>query len=80
MNQLNESKLIDIFRVVLEIDSDDLYVSSVRRIAEQRWDSLAHVSIVAAIESEFGVHLEIADMERMSSFAATRLLLEEKGL
>ena len=75
----NEIKLAEIFRVVL--DFDDIYdVSSVRRLAEAKWDSLAHVSIVAAIESEFGLHLEIADMERMSSFAATRLLLEEKGL
>ncbi|NKD56095.1 acyl carrier protein [Haematospirillum sp. 15-248] len=52
----------------------------VRKISEARWDSLAHVSMVAAVESEFGVNLDSTDMERMTSFAATRLLLEEKGL
>jgi acyl carrier protein len=55
-------------------------VKSLRRVAETRWDSLAHTSIVAAIESEFGVKLEIDDMDRMTSFAATRLLLQEKGV
>lgn len=79
MNTENESKLAEIFRIVLDLDVT-CDVLSLRRIAEPRWDSLAHVSIVAAIESEFGLHLEIGDMERMSSFVATRLLLEEMGL
>jgi len=79
MVSVNEEKLANIFRVILDFD-ENKDLSSVRRIAEAKWDSLAHVSISAAIESEFGLRLEIAEMERMSSFAATRLLLEEKGL
>ncbi len=80
MNSTNEKKLAEIFRIVLDLD-DDCDVLSVRRIAEARWDSLAHVSLVAAIESEFQLQLEVGDTEdRMSSFAATRLLLEEMGL
>lgn len=75
----NEQKLTEIFRVVLDFE-DDYDVSTVRQLAEAKWDSLAHVSIVAAVESEFGVSLDSAEMERMTSFAATRLLLEEKGL
>ena len=75
----NEIKLAEIFRVVLDFD-DNYDVSSVRQLTEPKWDSLSHMSIVAAIESEFGLNLESADMERMSSFTATRLLLEEKGL
>ena len=72
-------KLVEIFQVVLDVE-DGYDVKSVSRLDEKRWDSLAHVSIVAAIESEFSLHLEIADMDRMTSFEATRLLLEEKGL
>lgn len=79
MIEKNEIKLAEIFRVVLDLD-DGYDVYSVRRLTETKWDSLAHVSMVAAIESEFGLQLEILDMDRMSSFAATRLLLEEKGL
>jgi len=77
MISANEAKLVEIFQVVLDLDGD---VQSVRRVAERRWDSLAHTSMIAAIESEFGLQLEMDDMERMTSFAATRLLLEEKGL
>jgi acyl carrier protein len=79
MNAASEDKLRDIFVAILELD-EKAEVSSARRIATVRWDSLAQTSLIAAIESEFGLTLDIADMERISSFAATRLLLEEKGL
>jgi acyl carrier protein len=75
----NEKKLAEIFRVVLDFD-ESYEVSTVRRVAEAKWDSLAHMSLVAAVESEFGVNLDAADMDRMTSFAASRLLLDEKGL
>lgn len=80
MNSANEKKLVEIFTVILELENDNKNVLSISRLTEENWDSLAHVSIVAAIESEFGVTLESDQMERMSSFAATRLILEEKGL
>lgn len=74
-----EGKLVEIFQVVLDVE-DGYDVKSVRRLNERRWDSLAHTSLIAAIESEFCIRLEIAEMERMTSFAATRVLLEEKGV
>ena len=80
MNSANEKKLVEIFTVILELENDNKNILSISRLTEENWDSLAHVSIVAAIESEFGLNLESSDMERMSSFAETRLLLEEKGL
>ncbi|MBI4182454.1 MAG: acyl carrier protein [Proteobacteria bacterium] len=79
MTPEHEQKLKEIFRVVLEL-RDGADVATVRRVTEAKWDSLAHTSIVAAVESEFGIGLESADMDRMTSFAATRLLLEEMGL
>ena len=54
-------------------------VSNVRRMTTRKWDSLAHVSLVAAIESEFGVRLDTGDSERLSSFQAACLLIEEKA-
>ena len=51
-----------------------------RQINQKNWDSLAHVSLVTAIESEFEVTLDAADALRMTSYQATQLLLEEKGL
>lgn len=77
MNQHNEEKLQEIFKTIFENASD---VTRLRRLAESTWDSLANTSLLAAIESEFNIELDIDDMERMSSYAAVKLLLEEKGL
>ncbi|MBC7790930.1 MAG: acyl carrier protein [Anaerolineae bacterium] len=55
-------------------------VTGISQTSQQSWDSLAHVLLVAAIESEFGITLDAADQLRMPSFEATQLLLEEKGL
>lgn len=79
MNAINESKLREIFMSILDLD-DACDITSVRKINSERWDSLAQTSLVAAIESEFNVVLGIAEMERITSFAAAALLLEEMGL
>jgi acyl carrier protein len=78
MTSSTRATLEEIFRIVLQLD-DGRDVSSVRRITEPRWDSLAHTSIVAAIESEFSVRLDIKDDARITSFEAAEILLEEKG-
>jgi acyl carrier protein len=70
-------KLKAIFAVVLELEAAE-EITRARRIAAKKWDSLAQVSLIAGIESEFGVRLESRDHERMTSFAATELLLIEK--
>ena len=49
-------------------------------IRQKNWDSLATVSIVAGIESEFGVTIEASEYERLTSFEAVALLLDEKGI
>lgn len=74
--QISE-KLTEIFQVILDLPPD-LDVAHLRRLVEPRWDSLAQTSIIAAIESEFGIELELADMERISSFEAAKLLVNEK--
>ena len=71
-------KLQEIFRVVLNL-APDRDVTTVRQLNERNWDSLATVTLATAIESEFGVSIETVDAMRMTSYEATRLLLEEKG-
>jgi acyl carrier protein len=79
MTDTSAGKLQEIFRVVFELpDSAD--VTGVRQIGEGKCDSLAHMSLVAAIESEFGVSIDAVDALRMTSFQATQLMLEERGL
>jgi acyl carrier protein len=79
VNQKQIDILKDIFSAVLDLPlSYD--VTKVRMISESRWDSLATVSFMSAIESELGVQLNHDDVELMTSFQAVKLLLEQKGL
>ena len=64
-----------IFRAVFE-RPEGFDVSSTRQLTEAKWDSVAHVSLIAAIESEFGVTIDIGDSLEMTSFEAIKLYLE----
>ncbi|MBF0339395.1 MAG: acyl carrier protein [Magnetococcales bacterium] len=79
MRSDNEKKLQEIFRAILEMDADEA-VEPIRNLTEPRWNSLAHVSLIAAMESEYGLSFSIGEMDRITSYAAACLLLEEKGL
>jgi acyl carrier protein len=74
-----EIKLVEIFRVVLDVD-DDFDVLSLRRLDEPRWDSLAHISLVVGIEAEFGIKFSISDINQINSFRAALLLVEAKAV
>lgn len=79
MIEANQAKLKDIIRAVLELP-DGAEVEGVKRITTRRWDSLAQVSLIAAIEGEFNLTLPVADYGRFTSYKAIELLLDEKGL
>ena len=76
MNQI-EQKLLEIFSIVLEVENLE-EIKNIRRINEVKWDSLAHVSLLSAIENEFEILLDYDEKERVSSFKSTLLLLNEK--
>jgi len=77
MQATEETRLQAIFRAVFEVpQSRD--VTTVRQISEKTWDSLAHATLVAAIESEFGIAIDISDALEMTSFEATKQILSEK--
>ncbi|MGK2934864.1 MAG: acyl carrier protein, partial [Gemmatimonadaceae bacterium] len=58
---------------------DDADAAKVRRINTHRWDSLATATLVVAIESEFGIALDAQEIERLTSYEAILILLEEKA-
>jgi len=77
MNQENDVKLQAIFRLLFEnVDN----ITQLKQLSEPAWDSLATTTLIAAIESEFNILMNIDDMERMTSYGAVRLLMEAKGL
>lgn len=72
-------RLKSIFRVVLKLPGD-AEVDTLRQESTETWDSLAHVSLVVGLESEFGVSLDTADSLGITSYAEAMALLEAKGL
>lgn len=79
MTTSTAERLQEIFRAVLQLPAD-ADVTRVRRLSTDKWDSLAHVSLVVGIESEFGLALDTAESLRLTSYEAAEILLEEKGL
>lgn len=83
MSETFDRRLSDIFRAVFEI-APDADLEGVRQVTTTAWDSLGHVSLVTALESEFEVEISAADSLEITSFDAARLivqeLLEEKGV
>jgi acyl carrier protein len=74
-----DAKLSEIVRAVLQLPAD-ADISRARQLSVETWDSLAHVSLMIAIESEFGVSIDIADQITLTSVPAIRLYLEERGV
>jgi acyl carrier protein len=62
------------FRTSLDLPAD-AEVEGLRYQDNDKWDSLAHMSLIAAIEDEFSVMLDTDDVINLSSFVeATRIL------
>ncbi|HEV8509911.1 MAG TPA: acyl carrier protein [Gemmatimonadales bacterium] len=74
-----EAKLQDIIRAALELPRD-ADVTSARQPEIGNWDSLAHVSLMLGIESEFGVSIAVADQLNLTSYSAIRGYLEDQGV
>ena len=79
MDSQADTKLQEIFRAVFNL-APSADVTAIRQVSEARWDSLAHVSLVAALESEFQLRIDIAEALRLTSYKAAELLLREKGI
>ncbi len=77
MNEQQIALLSEIFRLVLELP-DDFDLARINRLNTSKWDSLANVTLLTAIENEFHVSLDTHDAERMSSFKSAQLLIGEK--
>ena len=79
MTPEGNAKLDEIVRSVLQLPANtDL--SRVRQLSVESWDSLAHVSLMLALESEFGISIDIADQIELTSVPAIQLYLEERGV
>ncbi|GIG60768.1 acyl carrier protein [Longispora fulva] len=75
----NLDRLRAAFRQSLDLTAEyDVDVLEYRGI--DKWDSLAHMSLVAEIEDVFDVMIDTEDVIDMSSFTKAREILEKNGV
>lgn len=74
-----ETTLREIVRSVLQLPGD-FDPTGARQLAVESWDSLAHASLMLAVESEFGINIDVGDQIRLTSYATIRQYLEDRGV
>lgn len=67
-----------VFRNTLEIEDNVLDGLKYQAIPE--WDSVGHMSLIAALEDEFGIMLEMEDIIELSSFEIGIEILKKYGV
>lgn len=55
--------------------TDDLTYQSIKQ-----WDSIGHMALVAAIETQFDIMMDTNDIIDMSSFAKAREIIQKYGI
>ena len=79
MTSHTRAKLEQIFRAVFELPPD-AEVTNIRQINLRKWDSLGHVLLISAIESEFGIQIDPLKSTKLMSFESLELYLSENAI
>lgn len=74
-----QDKLIGLFAAVLNVPAEELNEES-SPANEKRWDSLAAMQLVAAIEEQFDIELSTAEIMMMDSIGIARKVLRTKNV
>ncbi|GAB1689104.1 acyl carrier protein [Krasilnikovia sp. M28-CT-15] len=72
-------RLRDVFRTALDLPAGAV-VDELHYQDNEKWDSLAHMSLIAALEDEFSVMIDTEDVINMSSFAEAMRILGKYGV
>ncbi len=71
--------LEELVAAVLDLELSEVSLDSSRENTE-KWDSLAQLSILSAVEDTYGVTLSTDQMMQVDSVRAIRALLKTKGI
>lgn len=80
MLEVNKEKLISILIEVFNLeDNENMNSLEDFKLIEDNlhWDSLAIISLIAALESEYEIVLEAADYEKIDSLESINNILEK---
>ena len=72
-------QLRDAFRTALDLPAT-AEVDDLRYQDNEKWDSLAHMSLIATLEDEFQVMIDTEDVINLSSFKEAVRILGEYGV
>lgn len=75
----NDDKLRQAFTATMKIDAAEV-VDTLAYGQHAEWDSLAHMAMVAELETAFGVMLDTEEIIAMSSVAEVRRILGGHGV
>jgi len=75
----NIEKYNQIFMNVLEVKQDDLN-DELTFVALERWDSLAHITLITELEDIFEIIFETQDILNFGSYENGKILLEKYGV
>ncbi len=77
MNDERTERLAAVFRAALGL-GPRCDVHSLTQSSTEKWDSLAHVMLVSAIENEFSVTIGVSESLALNSFTGAQRLLQSK--
>jgi len=77
-NSSNEDQVVAVFARVLGIDASQV-TDELRYNTIPQWDSIAHMSVVAALEEAFNVMIDMDEVIDMSSVGKAREILRKQG-
>lgn len=73
-----DPRLTETFRTVFELD--DLELSPTTSADDiELWDSVAHISLIFAIEDEFGIQFSSRELEAMRNVGDMQAIISERG-
>ncbi len=76
---MNETRLLRCFCDALGLPHEQI-IDTLSYNAVKEWDSVAHMSLVAALEGEFDVMLDTDEIISMSTVATARDILRKRGV
>ncbi len=77
--QLKEHKLKEVLARIFNVDVNTITEDASPDTIEN-WDSLRHMSLVLAIEEEFGIELTDDQVVEILSFKLIKIVLKEHGI
>jgi len=74
-----DARLIRCFSAVFpSLSGEEIEAASLETVSG--WDSLATVRLVAVLEEEFGLQIDLGEWQELSSFASIRHYLQKRSV